>query len=327
MRSKTDTMRKIVCAMLPLLAALVILPCAVRAEEGAAGHYGPGSMASFFDAFPPRPGDAAVFTFYTHYEGDASAAVQIPVAGLATFGLDASSDVVTVGAFYRSKLHVLDGGLAFGAALPFLWVDAQATVSGDLGSVDKMDDASGLGDIAIYPLMLGWVRQGGDLRYDFRLGVFTPTGSYENKKLANLGKNFWTFEPGFMLSYLGRKNGREASVYAGFDFNTKNTETDYQSGATFHVDATVAQHLPLFGRAIGLGATGFYYQQISDDDGFGAIALNGFRGRTVGVGPVLSLMRLEEGSSLICELKWLPELDTDNRLEGDFIWFKAAVAF
>jgi hypothetical protein len=249
------------------------------------------------------------------------------VAGLATFGLDASSDVVTVGAFYRSKLHVLDGGLAFGAALPFLWVDAQATVSGDLGSVDKMDDASGLGDIAIYPLMLGWVRQGGDLRYDFRLGVFTPTGSYENKKLANLGKNFWTFEPGFMLSYLGRKNGREASVYAGFDFNTKNTETDYQSGATFHVDATVAQHLPLFGRAIGLGATGFYYQQISDDDGFGAIALNGFRGRTVGVGPVLSLMRLEEGSSLICELKWLPELDTDNRLEGDFIWFKAAVAF
>lgn len=327
MKSKADTMRKIVLAMLPVLAALVVLPSWARAEEGGSGHYGPGGMASFFDAFPPEPGGLALFGFYTHYEGSAEASWQIPVAGLTTFGLEATSDVATLGAFYRTKLSVLEGGLAFGVGIPFMWLDVRGDVSSDLGSAAARDSASGIGDIVVYPLMLGWIRKGGDLRYDVRLGVYAPTGSYE-QRLANLGKNYWTFEPGFMVSYLGSKNGREASAYAAFDFNTKNEETDYQTGATFHVDATVAQHLPLLGGVTGLGASGFYYQQISDDGGGGAIpALRGFRGRTAGVGPVLSYVCKVGGSDLVTELKWLPEMDVARRLEGDFIWLKVALAF
>ena len=42
------------------------------------------------------------------------------------------------------------------------------------------------------------------------------------------------------------------------DFNTENTDANYQSGDIFHVDATVAQHLPLFGGFAGVGANAFY---------------------------------------------------------------------
>ena len=46
------------------------------------------------------------------------------------------------------------------------------------------------------------------------------------------------------VSWLSSKIGTEVSVYAGFDFNTRNEETGYHSGDVFHLDVTVAQHLP-----------------------------------------------------------------------------------
>jgi hypothetical protein len=320
-------MQKTIFTLQTVLVLLLVLPGLARAEEGGSGHYAPGAMASFFDAFPPDPGRLAMFGFYTHYEGCAEASREIPVAGQLTFGLEATTDIATVGAFYRTRLDVLGGGLAFGAAVPVVWLDTRGTINGPLGSNAAQDDASGIGDITLYPLMLGWVRDGGDLRYDLRLGVYLPTGSYEKNKLAVLGKNFWTFEPGFLVSYLSSKNGREASAYAAVDFNTKNEETDYQTGSQFHIDATLAQHLPLLGGVGGLGATGFYYQQIADDSGGLAAQLGGFRGRTVGVGPVLSYVHEFGDHDLVSELKWLPELDVDRRLEGDFIWLKLALAF
>ena len=39
------------------------------------------------------------------------------------------------------------------------------------------------------------------------------------------GKNFWTIEPTLGLMYFGQKNGIEASVYFGADFNFENPDT------------------------------------------------------------------------------------------------------
>jgi hypothetical protein len=32
-------------------------------------------------------------------------------------------------------------------------------------------------------------------------------------------------------------------------------------------------------------------------------------------------------ADLIAEIKWLPELDVEKRLEGDYLWFKLALMF
>ena len=188
------------------------------------------------------------------------------------------------------------------------------------------DTANGIGDILLYPFLLGWTGLNGDLKYDVRVGVYTPTGSYEKNKLANVGKNYWTFEPLVSFSYMSSKIGLEVSAYAGMDFNTKNTATEYQSGTQFHVDFTVAEHLPLFGGIIGIGANGFYYQQVTGDNGSGA-KFGDFKGQTLGVGPVLSYITKVWGKDLATEVKWLPEMDVKKRLKGDYIWFKLAMAF
>jgi hypothetical protein len=77
---------------------------------------------------------------------------------------------------------------------------------------------------------------------------------------------------------------------------------------------------------VGIGANAFYYQQITGDSGSGA-RLGDFEGMTLGVGPVLSYVRPIGNAQLLAEVKWLPELDVDRRLKGDYVWFKLGVAF
>jgi len=309
------------------LAVMVILvPLSAHAEEGASGHYAPGANASFVDTLPSKPG-LAIANFFNYYDGSASVSKQLPYGGLITAGLDATAYSDTVIALYTTPLKLLGGYYAVGAAIPFVWVEAKGEVTGPLGNTfTKRDKASGIGDITLYPFMLGWTGLKGDLKSDVRLGIYAPTGNYDKGELANLGKNYWTFEPAVSLSYISSKIGLELSAFAGMDFNTENHKTDYQTGTQFHLDFTAAEHLPLFGGVIGVGVNFFYYQQISGDSGSGA-TLGDFKGRTIGIGPVLSYAMKIWKKDLVAEVKWLPEIDVKNRLEGDYIWFKLGIVF
>jgi hypothetical protein len=309
------------------VALAILVPLSARAEEGGGGHYMPGAAASFIDTLPPKPG-LAIANFFNYYDGSASVSKQLPpYGGLITAGLDATAYSDTVIALYKTPLKLLGGYYAVGVALPFVWLEAKGEVTGPLGNTfTKRDKASGIGDITLYPFMLAWTGFKGDLKSDVRLGIYAPTGDYDMGKLANVGKNYWTFEPMISLSYISSKIGLELSAFAGMDFNTENHKTDYQTGTQFHLDLTVAEHLPLFGGVIGVGANFFYYQQISGDSGSGA-TLGDLKGRTVGIGPVLSYAMKIWKKDLVAEVKWLPEIDVKNRLEGDYIWFKLGMVF
>lgn len=75
-----------------------------------------------------------------------------------------------------------------------------------------------------------------------------------------------------------------------------------------------------------MGANAFYYQQVTGDSGSGA-RLGDFKGRTVGIGPVVSYATKIGGKDLVAEVKWLPELEVEKRLKGDYVWFKLALLF
>ena len=313
--------------LLSLCAFALLTTPALFAEEGGSGHYMPGAAASFIDAFPGRTSLAAVPT-YTYYQGEANANRQIPIIGGTALRLEATVNALSVPLIYQTPIELLGGHYAAGVVLPFARVETTGSLTfanTNIPSGFRRDTASGLGDVALLPFMLGWTN--GDLKYDTRLLVYAPTGEYDQNDLANVGKNYWSFEPVVSLSYISSKIGLEVTTFAGVTFNTKNEDTDYQTGTQFHADLTVAQHLPLGKKGlIGLGANAFYYQQISGDSGAGAV-LGDFEGRTVGVGPVLSYVTKAGQTDVIAEVKWLPELDTKGRLEGDYVWFKVALLF
>ncbi len=304
----------------------LLVPLSTYAEEGGCGHYAPGANASFIDTLPGKPG-LAIASYFNFYDASASFSGRLPSGGLIATGLDATAYSDTILVLYQTPLKLLGGYYSVGAAIPYVWMKAKAQVTGPSGNtITAHDRANGIGDITFYPFMLGWTDLNGDLKYDVRLGIYAPTGDYEKGKLANVGKNYWTFEPTVSLSYISSKIGLELTAFAGVDFNTENHKTDYRTGTQFHLDFTVAEHLPLFGGIVGVGANAFYYQQITGDSGSGA-KLGDFKGRTVGIGPVVSYAMKIWRKDLVAEVKWLPEIEVKHRIKGDYVWFKLGMLF
>lgn len=308
----------------------IALASSARAEEGAAGHYMPGAMGSVVDALPGRS-TIAVASFFTYYDADGGPSRSLPFGGLLAANVDATAYAETILGLYQTPFRLLGGDYAVAIAIPYVWLEVEGSVTTPgllpgTGTTRRVRDTTdGIGDITLYPFMLGWTALGGDLKYDVRLGIYAPTGDYDVGQLANAGKNYWSFEPGLMVSYLSSKIGTELSGYFGADFNTENDDTDYQSGEVVHFDGTLQQHLPLGPGFPGLGVTGFVYEQVGEDGGSGA-RLGSFEGSVRGVGPIASYALKLGGHDLVAELKWIHELGAEKRLEGDYVWFKLAFA-
>ncbi len=307
----------------------------VRAEEGGSGHYGVGSASSFIDTLPGVPGAWGVANFLTYYDGSAGRDAALPNGGKFVFGMHARAWVDTPLALHETKAKLFGGDYGYGIGIPLMKLDVDATVTGPRGNTyTQHDSATGLGDLVVYPVMLVWKKS--DLKYIAQLGVYAPTGAYDKDRLANLGKNYWTFEPAAAVSWVSSKIGTEVTAYAGFDFNTRNNATDYRSGTSFHFDSTVAQHFPLGKNSvIGVGANVFYFRQITADD-YPAPEnlpeqfhgkLPGFEGRVDGVGPEISLITKAGKANVAAELKWLPDSGVENRVKGDTVWLKIGVGW
>jgi hypothetical protein len=315
-------------AVVALLAAATSVPA--HAEEGGSGHYLPGSIASFVDAVPASKAFIVRFN-YADYRGEFERGKPLPIAGITALGVEAKAQAYGLTLAWRPDI---DLGPKWSYAVSFTIPVVRSEVSADVATtlpggpgaapvtVRRTDVETFLGDAVLLPLMLNY-QLSADLGIGFRVGAYAPTGSFTVGQLANTGKNFWTIEPTLGLLYFGQKNGREAAVNFGADFNEKNDDTGYKSGTQLHVDATFAQHLPLAGGLAGIGLNAYWYEQVEGDSGSGA-RFGDFEARTAGAGPVLSYVRKVGGGTedFIAELKWLHEFETKNRLEGDLVWLK-----
>jgi hypothetical protein len=193
-------------------------------------------------------------------------------------------------------------------------------VNMDVDTPGGHDDAFGFGDIIVNPFILGWHTPS----WHVAAGVdtFLPVGKYDKSDIANLGRNYWTIEPAVAVTWLNQA-GYEVSAKFMYDFNLENNSTDYDSGDEFHMDYAVGKHLGAW--TLGLG--GFYYQQITGDDGTvmtlgGPVDAGDNKGQQFAWGPMVSYQY--KGMSFV--LKYQEEIETENRPEGGRVWFKFITA-
>ena len=302
-------------AALAALAALTPL----SAEEGGSGHYLMGTFSTMFDFPPEKPGTAIGLQFIS-YSADVESNVTLPSGGLLPLGLKADTEIAVILATHTFETKVLGGHYTVGAGIPI--VDLK--VAGTIGGFRTRQSDSGISDVMLLPIMLQWRRE--LWQYGVIGAIYAPTGGYDAGRIANVGKNYWTFEPTIGATYLNPKNLLEFTALAGVDINTENTDTDYRSGSQGRIEASVVKHFSRGTALYGLGLTGFYYQQLTGDSGSGA-TLGDFKGMSTGLGPVISYVSEGKTGSSFIEIKWLPELDTKNRLEGDYIWVKTGISF
>lgn len=311
-------------AAIPIAMFAILLAGTSLAEEGGSGHYFPGSMSSFMDGVSPVESFVLRLNVLD-YSGAVGASREIPIGGLAVLNAEVDSAAYGLTMFWRPSWGGINAKWSYAMSATVPLVDL--TVSGQVNAstpggpvVYRSDDASGIGDIVLMPLMLNYAASP-DLNINFRVGLYAPTGGYEPGQLANTGKNFWTIEPAVGLMYFGQQNGREASLFLGADFNQENPDTNYKSGTQVHLDGTLAQHFPFANGLAGAGVTGFWYRQVTGDNGAGA-SFGDFKAQSNGIGPVISYTRKIGNADLLTELKWLHEFGVERRPEGDTIFLK-----
>jgi hypothetical protein len=299
-------MKRMTCWLAGLMVAGAALQAA--ATENGGGAYPNGAEGFMAGALPP-PGQY-IINYAMYYDASSlknSAGHTIPGSD---FELHAFAD--TVRFVNVTPITVLGGNWAQHIFVPVVWLDAAVNTPGG-----RLKDKNfGVGDIIVDPFIVGWHKP--PFHWVVGLDTYVPIGKYSDSPttLANIGRNYWTFEPVAGVTYLN-EGGQEVSAKLMYDINTKNRDTNYLSGQEFHTDFLVAQHCgPL---AVGVG--GYWYYQTTEDRQNGATTKNGNEGRQFALGPQVSYQWKKYNFALA----WDHEFSTKNRPEGEKAWFKVIV--
>jgi hypothetical protein len=177
------------------------------------------------------------------------------------------------------------------------------------------------------------------MHYSAGMSIFVPTGNYDTAqvtldpptvKALNTGKNVWSFQPSFSMTYLNTDNGREASGAMTLLFSEENSETNYQTAPAFTLETALMQHLP---SGWALGVSGYWYEQLGDDSGLGAVLTRTALGatslsaQTLGAGPLATYNGEFLGLSTSFKFKYISEFGANRRFENDMFWLNATIAF
>ncbi|MFJ3482062.1 transporter [Pseudomonas sp. NPDC090202] len=275
-----------------------------QASEGGGSSYPMGAENYLSGAMPP-PGFYGQL-FVNHYEADnlrGNDGKKLPV----DFRVRANS--ITPRLIWVTDQTLLGGNVAMHVIAPL--VDLKVDLNG------QSQSKQGLGDV-IFGTALGF-HHSEKFHSILSMDFIAPTGRYDRNDLANIGRNYWVFEPVYAMSYID-PDGLNLDAKVMYDFNRKNPDTDYRSGQELHVDYAVGWGL---GNGWVLGVGGYMLRQTTDDRQDGH-TIEDNKGRALAIGPSVKYTS-KDGWFLTA--KWESETQVRNRAQGDAYWLKLTVPF
>lgn len=165
------------------------------------------------------------------------------------------------------------------------------------------------------PLTLGWHK--GRSHQRVSLVAYLPLGSFNERRIVDTGSNRWAVEVDYAYTFKDPRTLREFTAVPGYTFCFENPATHYTSGQEFHIDYAAAQSFPT---GLGVGAVAYTWWQTTPDSGPGA-KLGAFKGRTFGIGPLITYNTALRNKPVIITAKYYKEFDVVNRFEGSEFWF------
>lgn len=304
--------------------ALASASPALHAVEGGLGRPITGmQIAPFAGIVPPDPGFIWQLG-YIYYSGELGGAVQAPIGGELALGLDVDLSLFTATGVYIWDTPKGRWNYASMLTVPWIVVDVSATAVAGNRIVDLEDDASDFFDLYFAPIIASYHVSEVE-HWSFGLYVYAPTASYEVGRLANPGLNVWTVSPTVGYTKLFSKGTLEFSALSAVEFYSENEDTDYQNGEVFRLDLLGIKRFP---NGWGVGLVGGWIEQISDDDG-GLLTerLDGFKGHSLGLGPMVSYSHKSQAGEVDVSLRWVPEFDVKKRFEGDGVLLSVGLNF
>lgn len=317
--------------------AMTSIPSAtVHADEGGVSYWLPGRFGSLA-ATPQVPGWSMGEVYYhssVSAFGRTAAAREIQVGRTPAavnvnlnLRLNAQADLVLLNPTYTFATPVLGGQLAIGVI--GLFGRSSANLDGTLTAAVGPLAMTRTGSIADSITSVGDLYPQATLKWNAGVHNFMayvtgdiPVGAYSPTRLANLGIGHAAVDTGGGYTYFNPQTGHEFSAVAGFTYNFKNQDTQYQNGIDFHVDWGASQFLS---KQLLVGLVGYGYQQITDDFGAHPV-LGGFRSRVLGVGPQIGFLFPVGDMQGYLNLKGYGEFAAENRPAGWNTWLTFSIS-
>lgn len=204
---------------------------------------------------------------------------------------------------YSSDIKLLGGNIIADICVPLVYTDISVK---NAGPYSFSDNAFGLGDILIEPLVLAWHGP----RYDAALGVglYLPTGKFDANEPASPGKGFWTgmFTAGATL-YFDEARTWSASVLSRYEIHSEQKDTHITPGHDFHFEWGVGKTLA---KIWDVGLAGYCRWQVTDDSGSGS---TDDRERAYAAGPEISVFVPQWGLGVSLRSLWEFENRTNSQ--------------
>ena len=317
----------------------------VYAGENFGGHYA-GGIEDFMTGALPPPGTNVLMQYIIDYNanqlngnnGHAAVALGHGLTLTTNFNLNLLLDAIRY--IKVTNCHMWGGDIVWHVIVPVGYEHVSLSVNTPGGTAygpGFPDTKVGMGDIE-FGVGVGW-HHSPTLHSGLAFDIVAPTGQYSYSgtrynyvvDAASLGRNYWSFDPLYCITYIGDKNspipGLELSSKFMYWINTVNSATSYVSGQQFIADYTVGYH-PSPKWAVGIN--GLYIHQFTNDTQYGKTALDPLTGLATGVnsnawslGPAFTL-EIPHGC---ITLKWQHDIYAQNAPMGDRFWLRWIFAF
>ena len=222
------------------------------AAEGVYSNYVPGFYGDIALAVEPPDGLSLRNDIY-FYTAEADRSIR---SGAVEVGIDMDLTFNYLTLLHKPGVEIFGLQYAYGATLVVGNVDLSATLGAGPLSRSFNDEITSYGNFTLTPGIFYW-NNGDKWHFSQSFYVVVPVGNYEADRAANVGLNYWTFETDFAATYLNPETGQDYSVVLGYGYNTKNNDTDYQSGEDVHLDFVLNQFLT---DDWAIGLHGFFLQ-------------------------------------------------------------------
>jgi hypothetical protein len=181
-----------------------------------------------------------------------------------------------------------------------------------LPALDRGGDQGGLCDTAFSPIILGWHSP----TYHHTAGIDThlKLGSYDVNRRVNPGRNYYQVAPFYALTWFPKPNV-DLSAKFRYAFNTRNHDTNYQSGDEASIEFSGGYRI---NPSWQIGLNGYIYRQTTDDKLKGVrVNGDGNRGRVYALGPAIAYSFTPKVTFIA---KVQAEFDARNRPQGTRLW-------
>ena len=323
-RNPGGSPKRISALLAPLLGLTGLAAGHAAATEGGMGRSITGMQITPYVGIVPPEAGMQWSLGYVRYDGMIEASRPAPIAGRVALELEGDIDLYSATGVYVWPTGEGRWNYASMLTVPYIMPDVTATL--EVGGVQRRvsDSASNLFDLYFAPVIASYHASQLE-HWSFGLYVYAPTAEYDPDRLANPGLNIWTISPGIGYTRLLQKGTLEFSMLGAIDWYSRNDDTDYKNGMVWRLDALLIKRTA---GGWGFGAAGGWIQQMQDDSGPTADLLDGFRGRSFGLGPVVAYgKKWQGGAHLDLQLRYVKEFGVRRRFEGEPLMATASFGF